>query len=41
VDVDAQASLPAAVDLRQWRPAGQVRRPTDSNETLLLFRRVG
>ncbi|MFT3779688.1 MAG: hypothetical protein QM772_15690 [Ottowia sp.] len=40
VDVDAQASLPAAVDLRQWRAAGQVRRPTDSNETLLVFRRV-
>ncbi len=41
VDVDAQASLPATVDMRQWRPMGQVRRPTDSNETLLVFKRAG
>ena len=41
VDIDAQASLPATVDLRQWRASGQVRRPTDNNETLLVFRRVG
>lgn len=41
VDVEAQASLSATVDLRQWRALGQVRRPTDSNETLLVFRRIG
>jgi len=41
VDIDAQPSLPATVDMRQWRPAGQVRRPTDNHETLLVFKRVG
>jgi hypothetical protein len=40
VDVEAQDSLPATVDLRHWRAAGQVRRPTDNNETLLVFRRI-
>ncbi len=41
VDVKARYSLPAVIDMRQWRAAGQVRRPTDDNETLLLFKRVG
>jgi len=41
VDVDAQPSLPATVDMRHWRPVAQVRRPTDKSETLLVFRRVG
>lgn len=41
VDIDAQASLPATVTMTQWRPAGQVPRPTDKNETLLVYRRVG
>ena len=39
VDIDARPSLPATVNLSDWRAAGQVRRPTDKNETLLVFRR--
>jgi hypothetical protein len=40
VDIGARPSLPATVDMRHWRAAAQVRRPTDKNETLLLFQRV-
>lgn len=40
VDVDAQASLPASVDMADWREVERVRRPTDDNETLLIYRRV-
>ncbi len=40
VDVDAQASLPATVNLAHWRLEARVRRPTDDNESLLIFRRV-
>jgi len=40
VDVDAQGSLPAAVDLNDWALQARVRRPTDDNESLLVFRRV-
>jgi len=41
VDIGAQPSLPATVDMSHWRPVAQVRRPTDKSETLLVFRRVG
>jgi len=40
VDVDAQASLPAAVRLDEWQLLTRIRRPTDDNESLLVFRRV-
>ena len=40
VDVDAQASLPATVNLTHWRLEARVRRPTDDNESLMVFRRV-
>ncbi len=40
VDVDAQGSLPAAVNLNDWALQARVRRPTDDNESLLVFRRV-
>ena len=40
VDVDAQASLPATVTMAHWRLEGRVRRPTDDNESLMVFRRV-
>ena len=41
VDVDALSSLPATVSMAQWRQVGEVRRPTDKDETLLVYRRVG
>ena len=41
VDVDAQSSLTASVSMTDWREVGQVRRPTDRNETLYVLRRVG
>jgi hypothetical protein len=40
VDVDAQASLPATVTMSHWRLEARVRRPTDDNESLMVFRRV-
>ncbi|MDO5692086.1 MAG: hypothetical protein Q4G70_06360 [Pseudomonadota bacterium] len=40
VDVDAQASLPATVNIHHWRLEERVRRPTDDNESLMVFRRV-
>ncbi|MBK6869593.1 MAG: hypothetical protein IPG98_17375 [Burkholderiales bacterium] len=40
VDIDAQPSLPATVHLSDWRAAGQVPRPTDRNETLLIYQRL-
>mgnify|MGYP001278455924 CR=1 FL=1 len=40
VHADAQASLPATVTLSHWRLAGEVKRPTDRADTLLVFRRV-
>ena len=40
VDVDAQGSLPAAVNLNDWALQARVRRPTDDNESLLVFGRV-
>jgi len=38
--VDAQGSLPAAVNLNDWALQARVRRPTDDNESLLVFGRV-
>lgn len=40
VDADAQQSASISVDLRQWRLVSIVRRPSDSNDNLVLFRRV-
>ena len=40
VDVDAQSSLPATVNLSDWQLEARVRRPTDDNESLMVFRRV-
>mgnify|MGYP001328654909 CR=1 FL=1 len=40
VDADATATLPQAVDLRQWERQATVRRPSDDNEDIMLFRRV-
>lgn len=41
VEGDARASLPAAVRMSQWRPAGEVERPTAKDDRLLVYRRVG
>lgn len=38
VDVDALPSLPAVMPLAQWHEQARVRRPTDDNETLVLYR---
>lgn len=40
VDVDAQASLSNAVQLTDWALLATIRRPTDRNENVLLYRRV-
>jgi len=40
VDTNATQSLPRAVDLRQWRLQTTVRRPSDNNEDIRLYRRV-
>ncbi len=40
VDVDAQASLSNAVQLTDWAFLATIRRPTDRNENVLLYRRV-
>jgi len=40
VDVDAQSSLPATVNLTDWQLQARVRRPTDDNESLMVFRRT-
>ncbi len=39
VDVDAEPNLGLAMDIRQWRRVAAVRRPTDKDEDLLVFRR--
>lgn len=39
VDATAQATMAQAVDLNQWRPYAVASRPTDRNESLLLFKR--
>jgi len=38
---DLQASLPMALDARQWQLVGSVRRPADAKDNLLLYRKVG
>ena len=40
VDADAQASLPNSVQMPQWALLATLHRPTDRNETVLLFKRV-
>ncbi|MES1978015.1 MAG: hypothetical protein V4451_08260 [Pseudomonadota bacterium] len=40
VNADAQASLSNAVQLPDWAFLATIRRPTDKNETVLLYRRV-
>ncbi|WP_332775875.1 hypothetical protein [Polaromonas sp.] len=40
VDADAQATLSSTVDLPEWAFKATIRRPTDSNENVLLFKRV-
>lgn len=40
VDVNAQSSLGNAVNLPDWAFQATVRRPTDKNENVLLFKRV-
>lgn len=40
VDAGARASLQAAVRMGQWRPAGEVERPTAKDDRLLVYRRV-
>ena len=40
VDNDAVQSLSLAADTRQWKLVATVRRPTDSDENILLFRRA-
>ncbi|MES2912327.1 MAG: hypothetical protein V4718_13100 [Pseudomonadota bacterium] len=40
VDADAQASLSNAVQLPDWAFLATIRRPTDKNENVLLYRRV-
>ena len=41
VDADAQQSASIALDLRQWRIVSIVRRPSDSNDNVVLYRRSG
>ena len=40
VDADAQASLSNAVQMPDWAFLATIRRPTDKNENVLLYRRV-
>jgi hypothetical protein len=41
VDANDRATLPQAVDIEQWALKATVRRPTDRNETILVYRRIG
>jgi 4-amino-4-deoxy-L-arabinose transferase-like glycosyltransferase len=41
VDANDRATLPQAVDTEQWDLKATVRRPTDRNESILVYRRVG
>ncbi len=41
VDVEAQSTLGAVVNLPDWAFQATVRRPTDRNENVLVFKRVG
>ncbi len=36
---DMRAALPITVDIRDWEQVAKIRRPSDSNEDVLLFRR--
>ncbi|WP_372825730.1 hypothetical protein [Polaromonas sp.] len=40
VDADAQATLSGTVDMPEWAFLATLRRPTDRNENVLLFKRV-
>jgi len=40
VDADAQDKLGSAVDMPEWAFLATLRRPTDKNENVLLFKRV-
>ena len=40
VDADAQASLSSAVQLPDWAFQATLRRPTDKNENVILFKRI-
>lgn len=40
VDVDAQSTLSSTVNLPDWAFQATVRRPTDKNENVLVFKRV-
>ena len=40
VDVDAQSSLSRTVQLPDWAFQATIRRPTDKNENVLLFKRI-
>jgi hypothetical protein len=35
-----QPAMPIALDMRQWKHVATIRRPTDSNENVVLYRRV-
>ncbi|MFV0680333.1 hypothetical protein [Ottowia sp.] len=39
VDVDAQYTLPEAIHPLHWNAQARIQRPTDDNESLLIFRR--
>ncbi len=41
VDTDAQHSASLAVDMRQWQLVSAIGRPSDSNDTVVLYRGVG
>lgn len=40
VDADAQQSLPKAVDMQLWTLRGAFRRPADSSDDVLLYKRI-
>ena len=41
VDADTQQSASLASDMRQWRFVSLIRRPSDSNDNVVLYRRTG
>ncbi len=40
VDIDADGVMPSSVNAKSWRFVTKVRRPSDDNEDVLLYRRV-
>ncbi|MDP3309375.1 MAG: hypothetical protein Q8S56_00250, partial [Polaromonas sp.] len=40
VDADAQDKLSNTIDMPEWAFLATLRRPTDNNENVLLFKRV-